>query len=205
MTTPATWPGGNQLALDAWNRLNGTFPIPASATPDNPQGLTGYSGLAYDPVVCPYGFENDGHGINLFALCMDFCAVGAQMATFAAQCAAYASATYSQQTAWNPQTPLAAAYVGPNTCTVPGNHVADLLPNGVSGRALLLLIGGLPVNAYVQAAGYDAGTGLTTVTTSARVLTAGLTALQFGQDPNNAPKQQTVDPDEIMFWAGGNA
>jgi hypothetical protein len=157
-----------------------------------------YNGNSYDPVQNPGGMANNGHRQNFVPALQDVAEVGSEVAAMAAQCQTYASSTFSQQTSWNPQTPLPASYVNATTFTVTGNEVSLFLPNGVSGRALLLLINNVPAFAGVVSAAYSASTGLTTVTVSKGVLTAQLESVQYGQDPNNAPAQQASSPTGIL-------
>jgi hypothetical protein len=150
-------------------------------------GTCGYNNQVYDPVANPGGMDGNGVSINWINMCADMVSAGLTAQQQVALCQAYASTTFNQNTSWNPTTPLVATYVDGSDFTVPGNQVANFLPNGVSGRAMLLTINSAPVYAHVLAASYNSGTGMTTVTTIESVVAAGLTGVQYGQDPNSDP------------------
>jgi len=170
------WPGGNNLAPLSWQLLGGVANVPNG----------GYNLNAYDPASNPYGFENNGHDENFLPMLQNMCDVAALCAYFTAQAASAAN----QQTAWQTLTGTT-AFVSMSSFTVTGNMTAILLPNGVAGRALQFTISGSPVYVHVQTATFSSGTGLTTVTLFESTLSAGWTAVQYGQDPNNDPYVST--------------
>lgn len=81
-----------------------------------------------------------------------------------------------------PSTQNGLTYLGPNAFSVTGDSTNIFKPR----RALVATAAGMPIyGIYVMAAVYTAG--VTVVTTAGAEIPAGLTGIQLGQDPDNAP------------------
>lgn len=91
-----------------------------------------------------------------------------------------------------PSTQNGLVYLGPTSFSVSGDYTNLFKPR----RAIVATAAGISVfGIYVMTAVY--AEGVTTVVTTGAELPSGLTGVQLGQDPDNAP----MPPSSIVFAA----
>lgn len=151
------------------------------------QRLALYNLNPYDPVSNRFGLGEGGQAYLWMAVLADWVAISGQLGALGAQLLVGSLA------------PRTVHYLTASTFYEAGNVVGDY----AASRALILAQTASGTG-YVSSAVYDSVNARTVVTVGDLAVDSGLTQSVLGLDPAYAPKSN-VSPDEIMFWAGGNA